>query len=162
MAFASTLASPGEPVLSPAVVPFPRGFAFGHDGILFLASGLGPGGEGDDTILAFGSERRMFPSWKVVDRGAQPARSRHRAERKRGREQRASVRRSGCGNDGPRTIGPTAISLASCLRTADGIRETAWSSLDRTASSTARHKTKSSRSISRRANVWARSSVYRA
>jgi DNA-binding beta-propeller fold protein YncE len=67
VAFAPTLASPGEPVLSPAVVPFPRGFAFRHDGILFLASGIRPGGEGDNTILAFDPERRMLPSWKVAD-----------------------------------------------------------------------------------------------
>jgi DNA-binding beta-propeller fold protein YncE len=66
-AFAPTLASPGEPALPPSVVPFPRGFAFGDDGTLFLASGIGPGGDGDNTILAFGSERRIIPSWKVVD-----------------------------------------------------------------------------------------------
>jgi hypothetical protein len=34
-------------------VPFPRGFAFGHDSKLFLASGIGPNGEGDDTIVVF-------------------------------------------------------------------------------------------------------------
>src|SRR5580704_15353302 len=40
-------------VLPSGVVPFPRGFAFGHDGRLFLASGIGPNGEGDNSILAF-------------------------------------------------------------------------------------------------------------
>jgi hypothetical protein len=34
-------------------VPFPRGFAFGRDGRLFLGSGIGPNGEGDDTNVAF-------------------------------------------------------------------------------------------------------------
>src|SRR5271163_231203 len=67
MAFAPTLDGPGEPVLPSAVVPFPRGFAFGQDGTLFLASGIGPGSEGDNTILAFSPERRIKSSWKVED-----------------------------------------------------------------------------------------------
>jgi len=67
MAFARKLDGVGEFVLPPHVVPFPRGFAFGHDGRLFLASGIGPGGEGDNTILAFDSDRRMLPTWSVRD-----------------------------------------------------------------------------------------------
>jgi DNA-binding beta-propeller fold protein YncE len=67
MAFARQLNSAGQYVLRPNVVPFPRGFAFGHDGTLFLASGIGPGGEGDNTILAFDSDRRLRPSWRVRD-----------------------------------------------------------------------------------------------
>jgi DNA-binding beta-propeller fold protein YncE len=67
MAFVRKLDRAGEYVLPPHVVPFPRGFAFGYDGRLFLASGIGPGGEGDNTILAFDSDRRMMPSWKVRD-----------------------------------------------------------------------------------------------
>jgi hypothetical protein len=67
MEFAPTLDGAGEVVLPPAVVPFPRGFAFGHDGTLFLASGIGPGGEGDKAILAFGRERRINDSWRVED-----------------------------------------------------------------------------------------------
>jgi DNA-binding beta-propeller fold protein YncE len=67
MAFARKLDGVGEYILPPHVVPFPRGFAFGHDGRLFLASGIGPGGEGDNTILAFDSDRRMLPSWRVRD-----------------------------------------------------------------------------------------------
>jgi DNA-binding beta-propeller fold protein YncE len=67
MAFASTLDGPGEIVLPPGVVPFPRGFAFGEDGTLFLASGIGPGSEGDNTILAFSPEWSINPSWKVED-----------------------------------------------------------------------------------------------
>ncbi len=72
MAFAPTLDGAGEAVLPPAVVPFPRGFAFGQDGTLFLASGINPGGEGDNTILAFGLERRVNPSWKVEDPALSP------------------------------------------------------------------------------------------
>jgi DNA-binding beta-propeller fold protein YncE len=67
MAFARKLDGVGEFVLPPHVVPFPRGFAFGHDGRLFLASGIGPGGEGDNTIRAFDSDRRMLPTWSVRD-----------------------------------------------------------------------------------------------
>ncbi len=67
MAFTRKLDRAGEYVLPPHVVSFPRGFAFAHDGRLFLASGIGPGGEGDNTILAFDSDRRMLPSWKVRD-----------------------------------------------------------------------------------------------
>jgi DNA-binding beta-propeller fold protein YncE len=72
MAFAPTLDGPGDPVLPSAVVPFPRGFAFGQDGTLFLASGIGPGNEGDNTILAFGPEWRIKSSWKVEDPGLSP------------------------------------------------------------------------------------------
>jgi hypothetical protein len=72
MAFAPTLDGPGEAVLPTAVVPFPRGFAFGQDGTLFLASGIGPGGEGDDTILAFGPERTINSYWKVEDPDLSP------------------------------------------------------------------------------------------
>jgi DNA-binding beta-propeller fold protein YncE len=67
MAFARQLDRAGEYILPPHVVPFPRGFAFGPDGTLFVASGIGPGGEGDNTILAFDADRRMRPSWKVRD-----------------------------------------------------------------------------------------------
>src|SRR4029077_518968 len=67
MAFGRQLDRPGEYILPPHVVPFPRGFAFGADGTLFLASGIGPGGEGDNTILGVDSDRRMVSSWKVRD-----------------------------------------------------------------------------------------------
>jgi hypothetical protein len=67
VAFAPTLDRPGDPVLPSAVVPFPRGFAFGQDGTLFLASGIGPGNQGDNSILAFTPERRIKSSWTVED-----------------------------------------------------------------------------------------------
>jgi DNA-binding beta-propeller fold protein YncE len=72
VAFAPTLDGSGEAVLPTAVVPFPRGFAFGQDGTLFLASGIGPGGEGDNTILAFGQEWTVNASWKVRDPDLSP------------------------------------------------------------------------------------------
>jgi DNA-binding beta-propeller fold protein YncE len=43
----------GVPLLPDGVVSFPRGFAFGHDGELYLASGVGPSGEGENTIAVF-------------------------------------------------------------------------------------------------------------
>src|SRR3984957_13324574 len=45
MAFPVLLDAAGVHFVPPGIVPFPRGFAFGHDGRLFLASGIGPDGE---------------------------------------------------------------------------------------------------------------------
>jgi hypothetical protein len=56
-----------EHVLPPRVVPFPRGFAFGQDGRLFLASGIGPNGEGDNTIMAFTPGTPAPPARLVAD-----------------------------------------------------------------------------------------------
>jgi len=66
-AFARTLDAPSEHFLAPGVVPFPRGFAFGRDGRLFLGSGIGPMGEGDNAIFAFAPNSRMQPSRLVSD-----------------------------------------------------------------------------------------------
>ena len=52
IAFGRELDGVGEHILPPGIIPFPRGFAFGRGGRLFLASGIGPNGEGDDTIVA--------------------------------------------------------------------------------------------------------------
>jgi DNA-binding beta-propeller fold protein YncE len=67
MAFSPMLKAKGELVLPAGVVPFPRGFAFGRDGRLFLASGIGPNGEGDNTIISFDSNVRMLTPWSVRD-----------------------------------------------------------------------------------------------
>jgi len=67
MAFPVELGGAGEHVLPARVVPFPRGFAFGLDGRLFLASGIGPNGEGDDTILAFAAKGGTQPLRLVAD-----------------------------------------------------------------------------------------------
>jgi hypothetical protein len=53
MAFSRALDPVGEHFLTPGIVPFPRGFAFGRDGRFFLASAIGPNGEGDNLIVAF-------------------------------------------------------------------------------------------------------------
>jgi hypothetical protein len=42
-----------EAFLPDGLVPFPRGFGFAPDGRLYLASGIGPSGEGDNTIVVF-------------------------------------------------------------------------------------------------------------
>jgi hypothetical protein len=72
MAFSKQLDSAGSHVLPPGIVPCPRGFAFGTDGTLFLASGIGPDGTGDDTILAFEPGGYVRSAWKVEDADVSP------------------------------------------------------------------------------------------
>jgi hypothetical protein len=67
VAFPTTLDSAGEHVLPAGIVPFPRGFAFGRDGRLLLASGIGPNRMGFDAIVAFGPDGRLVSSWLVKD-----------------------------------------------------------------------------------------------
>ena len=66
-ALSTSFDAPLEHVLPPRVVPFPRGFAFGQGGRLFLASGIGPNGQGDNTILAFTPATSIKPSRLVAD-----------------------------------------------------------------------------------------------
>jgi Low-density lipoprotein receptor repeat class B len=56
-----------EDFLPPGVVPFPRGFAFGHDGRLFLASGIGPDRQGDNVVPAFSPGTSVQPLRLVTD-----------------------------------------------------------------------------------------------
>jgi hypothetical protein len=49
----AALDAEGDNLLPEAIVPFPRGFGFGPDGRLYLSSGVGPSGEGDNTIVVF-------------------------------------------------------------------------------------------------------------
>lgn len=72
IAFSTSLDAPGEHLLPPGIVPFPRGFAFGHDGRLFLASGIGPNGQGDNTVLAFTPGTPTQPHRLVVDPALSP------------------------------------------------------------------------------------------
>ena len=67
MALPAMLDDPGERILPDRIVPFPRGFAFGSDGVLFLSSGIGPSGEGENTILAFAGGRDLKPRRLVSD-----------------------------------------------------------------------------------------------
>ena len=57
LALPPDLKGSGEQVLPPGIVPFPRGFGFNADGKLFLSSGTGPDGKGDDTIVTFSGDR---------------------------------------------------------------------------------------------------------
>jgi hypothetical protein len=63
VAFSTKLDSTGEYLLPRGIVPFPRGFAFGRDGRLFFASGIGPDGRGDNTIVVFtpGTPKQPVP-----------------------------------------------------------------------------------------------------
>jgi len=72
MAFPALLDAPGEHFVPPGIVPFPRGFAFGHDGRLFLASGIGPNGQGDNAIVAITSSERTRPCRLVSDPDLSP------------------------------------------------------------------------------------------
>ena len=67
MVLPATLNDTGERILPPGIVPFPRGFAFSGDGALFLSSGVGPNGEGDNTIVAFAQGQNLKPSRLVSD-----------------------------------------------------------------------------------------------
>jgi hypothetical protein len=72
MVFPALLDAPGEEFVAPGIVPFPRGFAFGHDGGLFLASGIGPNGEGDNAIVAITPSERTRPYCLVSDPDLSP------------------------------------------------------------------------------------------
>ena len=52
-AIPAALNGKAEFFLPEGIVPFPRGFGFGDDGRLYLASGIAPLGEGDNTIVVF-------------------------------------------------------------------------------------------------------------
>ena len=56
----------GEAILPDGIVPFPRGFGFGPDGDLYLASGVGPSGEGENTIAVF-DHRGVLRTPRFVD-----------------------------------------------------------------------------------------------
>jgi outer membrane protein assembly factor BamB len=72
MAFDQGLDAKGEYLLPTGVVPFPRGFSFDATGRSFLASGIGPTGEGDDTIIAFTSELEVRRGWHFDDPDVSP------------------------------------------------------------------------------------------
>jgi len=59
LALPPRLDSEGEPLLPVGAVPFPRGFGFGDGGQLYLSSGIGPSGDGDNTITMFDHDGRL-------------------------------------------------------------------------------------------------------
>jgi DNA-binding beta-propeller fold protein YncE len=72
VALPPNLAGTPERILPAGVVPFPRGFAFAADGRLFLASGIGPTGEGENTIVAFSSTLAVLERRFVNDPDLSP------------------------------------------------------------------------------------------
>ena len=67
MALPASLDGPINPYLPPEIVPFPRGFAFGSDRRLFLASGMGPSGGGEETIKVFDADGELVTPRLVDD-----------------------------------------------------------------------------------------------
>ncbi|SDG37529.1 hypothetical protein [Paraburkholderia phenazinium] len=61
-----------QSVLPAGVVPYPRGFAFCTDGKLFLASGIGPDGEGENNIVVFYPDGRPLTSRFITDDSVSP------------------------------------------------------------------------------------------
>ncbi len=53
LALPPQLDADGEQLVPDHAVPFPRGFGFGTDSQLYLSSGIGPAGEGDNTVTVF-------------------------------------------------------------------------------------------------------------
>jgi DNA-binding beta-propeller fold protein YncE len=67
LAMPAALDGDTERALPAGIVPFPRGFGFAGDGRLYLASGVGPSGEGDNTIVAFDREGVLRQRRLVAD-----------------------------------------------------------------------------------------------
>jgi DNA-binding beta-propeller fold protein YncE len=59
LALPPRLDTEGKPLLPDGAVPFPRGFGFGSGGELYLSSGIGPSGKGDNTISVFDRDGRL-------------------------------------------------------------------------------------------------------
>ena len=66
-AMPAALNEKAEVLLPDGIVPFPRGFGFGDDGRLYLASGVAPSGEGDNTIVVFDRSRTLRTAHLVAD-----------------------------------------------------------------------------------------------
>jgi DNA-binding beta-propeller fold protein YncE len=67
LAMSAALDGGSEALLPDGIVPFPRGFGFARDGRLYLASGVGPAGEGDNTIVAFDQDGTLRTRRWVAD-----------------------------------------------------------------------------------------------
>jgi hypothetical protein len=67
LAMPAVLDGDREPLLPEGIVPFPRGFGFASDGRLYLASGVGPAGDGDNTIVVFERDGALRPRRLVTD-----------------------------------------------------------------------------------------------
>jgi DNA-binding beta-propeller fold protein YncE len=72
LALPPELDTDGEPLLPDGSVPFPRGFGFGDGGQLYLSSGIGPSGEGDNTVTVFDHDGRLRNARLVSDAKLSP------------------------------------------------------------------------------------------
>ena len=72
LALPPQLDTDGEPLLPDGSVPFPRGFGFGDAGQLYLSSGIGPSGEGDNTVTIFDRDGRLRNAQLVSDAKLSP------------------------------------------------------------------------------------------
>jgi DNA-binding beta-propeller fold protein YncE len=71
-AMPAALDAAGDKVLPEGIVPFPRGFGFGPGGRLFLSSGVGPSGEGDNTVVVFDRTGALLTPRLVIDSELSP------------------------------------------------------------------------------------------
>ena len=71
-AFAADLSGAPHNVLPAGVVPFPRGFASAEDGTIYLASGIGASGEGENTIAVFDADGVPLVQRFITDDAVSP------------------------------------------------------------------------------------------
>jgi hypothetical protein len=57
----------GTAVLPDKVVPYPRGIGFGLDGRFYLSSGIGPSGQGENTIAVFSHDGAPIEAHLIKD-----------------------------------------------------------------------------------------------
>jgi DNA-binding beta-propeller fold protein YncE len=67
LALPPQLDADGELLVPDHAVPFPRGFGFGADAQLYLSSGIGPTGEGDNTVTVFDRDGQLRTPRLVSD-----------------------------------------------------------------------------------------------
>jgi DNA-binding beta-propeller fold protein YncE len=67
LALPPQLDADGELLVPDRAVPFPRGFGFGGDGLLYLSSGIGPNDEGDNTVTIFDRDGQLRNPQLVTD-----------------------------------------------------------------------------------------------
>jgi DNA-binding beta-propeller fold protein YncE len=72
LALPPQLDTDGELLVPDGSVPFPRGFGFGDGGQLYLSSGIGPSGEGDNTVTIFDRDGRLRNAQLVSDAKLSP------------------------------------------------------------------------------------------
>jgi DNA-binding beta-propeller fold protein YncE len=72
LALRASLDDQGAALLPDKVVPYPRGIAFGLDGRFYLSSGIGPSGEGENTIAMFSQDGTPIETHLIEDRELSP------------------------------------------------------------------------------------------